>query len=169
MFKHLVQQYQSCCTAGLLATFLFPFCWCSIETSGPLYQLLFRFLLCIIKNNFGLVLFFILKLVMCIILKIITAFFLFWNVAHHGHISIEAIFRAVDSSLLSSLPVFEGHPLHVRHKQDWGRGFILLLPQTAALLESDADSDVIKPASSFVIKNRQTSCSIWCSMYRARS
>ena len=28
---------------------------------------------------------------------------------------------------------FEGHPLQVRHKQDWGRGFILLLPQTAVL------------------------------------
>ena len=26
------------------------------------------------------------------------------------------------------------YPLQVRHKQDWGRGFILLLPQTAACL-----------------------------------
>ena len=68
----------------------------------------------------------------------------------------------------SSLPSFEGHPLQVRYKQDWGRGFILLLPQTAALPESDAGSDAIKPASSFVIQNRQTSCSIWCPMYRAR-
>ena len=47
--------------------------------------------------------------------------------------------------------------LQVRHKQDWGRGFIILLPQTAALPESDAGSDVIKPASGFVIQNRQTS------------
>ena len=46
------------------------------------------------------------------------------------------------------------YPLQVRHKQDWGRGFIHLLPQTAALPESDAGSDVIKPASSFVIQNR---------------
>ena len=46
---------------------------------------------------------------------------------------------------------FEGHPFQVRHKQDWGRGFILLLPQTAKLPESDAGSGVIKPASSFVI------------------
>ena len=61
-------------------------------------------------------------------------------------------------SSLSSL--FEGHPLQVRHKQDWGRGFILLLPQAVALLESDAVSGVIKPASSFVIQNRQTSCSM---------
>ena len=60
------------------------------------------------------------------------------------------------------------YPLQVRHKQDWGRGFILLLPQTAALPGSDAGSDVIKPASSFVIQNRQTSCSMWCPMYRAR-
>ena len=61
---------------------------------------------------------------------------------------------------------FEGYPLRARHKQDWGRGFILLLPQTAALPESDAGSDVIKPALSFVIQNHQTSCSMWCSMYR---
>ena len=60
---------------------------------------------------------------------------------------------------------FEGYPLQVRHKQDWGPGFILLLPQTAALPESDAGSDVIKPASSFVIQNRQTSYSMWCPMY----
>ena len=25
------------------------------------------------------------------------------------------------------------HPLQFRHKQDWGRGFILLVPQTAVL------------------------------------
>ena len=54
----------------------------------------------------------------------------------------------------------ERYPLQVRHKQDWSRGFILLLPQTVALPESDAGSGVIKPASSFVIQNRQTSCSI---------
>ena len=60
------------------------------------------------------------------------------------------------------------YPLQVRHKQDWGRGFILLLPQTAALPGSDAGSDVIKPASSFVIQNHQTSCSMWCPMYRTR-
>ena len=60
------------------------------------------------------------------------------------------------------------YPLQVRHKQDWGRGFILLLPQTAALPGSDAGSDVIKPASSFVIQNRQTSCSMWCPMYKTR-
>ena len=49
-----------------------------------------------------------------------------------------------------------------------GRGFILLLPHAAVLPESDAASDVIKPASSFVIQNRQTSCSMWCPMYGAR-
>ena len=62
----------------------------------------------------------------------------------------------------------EKYPLQVRRKQNWGRGFILLLPQTATLSESDAGSGVIKPASSFVIQNRQTSCSMWCPMYRAR-
>ena len=56
----------------------------------------------------------------------------------------------VVSNLFHSSSSFEGHPLQVRHKQDWGRGFILLLPQTAALPESDAGSGVIKPASSFV-------------------
>ena len=64
---------------------------------------------------------------------------------------------------------FEGYPLQVRHKQDWGRRFILLLPQTAALPGSDAVSDVIKPASSFVIQNRQTSCSMWCHAVRTWS
>ena len=72
------------------------------------------------------------------------------------------------SLVSSSSSSFEGHPLQVRHKQDWGRGFILFLPQTAALPESDAGSDVIKPTSSFVIQNRQTSRSMWCLMYRAR-
>ena len=72
-----------------------------------------------------------------------------------------------DTEASSSSSSFEGHPLQVRHKQDWGREFILLLPQTAALSESDAGSGVIKPASSFVIQNRQTSCSMWCPMYRA--
>ena len=63
---------------------------------------------------------------------------------------------------------FEGYPLQVRHKQDWGRGFILLLAKTAALPESDAGSDVVKPASGFVIQNRHTSCSMWYPMYKAR-
>ena len=80
-----------------------------------------------------------------------------------GYCAIKSI-----SLYLSSSSSFEGHPLQVRHKQDWSRGFILLLPQTAALPESDADSGVIKPASSFFIQNRQTSCSMWCPMYRAR-
>ena len=30
----------------------------------------------------------------------------------------------------------KGYPLQVRHEQDWDRGFILLLPQTAALPRS---------------------------------
>ena len=79
-------------------------------------------------------------------------------------LSINTNFNA--SSLSSSS--FEGYPLQVRQKQDWGRGFILVLPQTAALPESDAGSNVIKPASSFVIRIRQTLCSMWCPMYGAR-
>ena len=54
----------------------------------------------------------------------------------------------------------EGHPLQVRHKQGWRRGFILLLPQVAVLHESNADNDGVKPASSFVIQNHQTLCSM---------
>ena len=76
------------------------------------------------------------------------------------------IFFKTQKCLSSSL--FEGYPLQVRYKQDWGRGFILLLPQAAELPESDAGSGVIKPASSFVIQNCQTSRSMWCPMYRAR-
>ena len=45
--------------------------------------------------------------------------------------------------MVNNLSSFEGYPLQVRHKQKWGRGFILLLPQTAAMPESDAGSGVI--------------------------
>ena len=62
----------------------------------------------------------------------------------------------------------EGHPLQVRHKQDWGREFIHSLPKAAVLPGLDAGSDIVKPASGFVIQNRQTSCSMWCPMYEAR-
>ena len=56
------------------------------------------------------------------------------------------------SSSSSPSSSFEGYPLQVRHKQDWGRWFILLLPQTAAPPESDAGSGVIKPVSSSSFK-----------------
>ena len=78
---------------------------------------------------------------------------------------LEEVLMHFHSLLLSSSSSFEGYLLQARHKQNWGQGFILLLPQTAVLPGSDAGSDVIKPASSFVIQNRQTSCSIWCPMY----
>ena len=60
------------------------------------------------------------------------------------------------------------YPLQVRHKQD--RGLILLLPQAAVGLQpgSDAGSDVVKTASSFVIQKPSDSCSMWCPMYAAR-
>ena len=48
------------------------------------------------------------------------------------------------------------------------RWFILLLSQAAVLPRPDADSDVVEPASGFVTKTCQTSCSIWCPMYGAR-
>ena len=66
------------------------------------------------------------------------------------------LFSAIDLTYTkSSSSSFKGYPLQVRHKQDWSRGCILLLPKDAAVPESDAGSDVIKPASSFVIQNRQ--------------
>ena len=46
----------------------------------------------------------------------------------------------------------ERHPLQCRHKQVWGREFILLLHQDAILPESDVGSNVVEPASSFVIQ-----------------
>ena len=73
-----------------------------------------------------------------------------------------------DEQICLSSSSLEGYPLQVRHKQDWGRGFILLLPQAAVLPGSDAGSNVIKPTSSFVIQNRLTSCSMWCPMYKTR-
>ena len=62
----------------------------------------------------------------------------------------------------------EKYSLQVRHKQNWSRGLILLLPRAAVLPGSDAGNDVIKPASSFVFQNRQALCSMWYPLYRAR-
>ena len=39
----------------------------------------------------------------------------------------------VQTKLVLSRRRLKGHPLQVRHEQDWGRGFILLLPQAALL------------------------------------
>ena len=47
----------------------------------------------------------------------------------------------------------EGHPLQVRHKQDWGQGFILLLLEAAVLPASDVGNDGVESASGFVILN----------------
>ena len=63
----------------------------------------------------------------------------------------------------SSSSSFEGYPLQVRHKQDWDRVFILLLPQTAALPESDAGSDVIKHrVSSYKTVRPHAPCGVRC-------
>ena len=48
----------------------------------------------------------------------------------------------------------KGHSLLFRHRQNWVRGFILLLPQAALLPGSDAGSDGVEQASGFVNKNR---------------
>ena len=65
-------------------------------------------------------------------------------------------------------PRLKGHPLQVKHKQDWGRRFIFLLPQVAVLPGSDAGSDDVETASSFVIQSCQTSCSLRFLMYGKR-
>ena len=57
--------------------------------------------------------------------------------------------------------------LFERASHDWGQGFILLLPPVGVLPGSDAGSDVVKPALSFVIQNHQTLCSMWCPIYGA--
>ena len=62
----------------------------------------------------------------------------------------------------------ENHPLQVSHKQNWGRGLILLLPQAAVMSEPDAGSDGVQLALGFVIQNCQNSCSVWYLMYGAR-
>ena len=50
----------------------------------------------------------------------------------------------------------EGHRLWVKHKQNWGQKFIVLLPQASALPGSDAaGSDGFETASGFVIKNQR--------------
>ena len=45
---------------------------------------------------------------------------------------------------------------------------LFLLSQVAVVPGSDADSDGVKPALSFVIQNPQTSCSVWCPTYGTR-
>ena len=49
--------------------------------------------------------------------------------------------------------------------QDQGRGCILLPPRAAALPRLDAGSGGVKPTSSCVIQNLQTSCSTWYMTY----
>ena len=65
----------------------------------------------------------------------------------------------------SSLSLLVRHSLRLSHKQEWGRGFILLQPEAAVLPGSDAGSDGAESALGFVIKNCQTSCSMWCPMH----
>ena len=68
------------------------------------------------------------------------------------------VFGWYSSSLLS----FEEVGTPGQTKTGMGPRVYPFIPQTAVLPESDAGSAVIKPASSFVIQNRQTSCSMWC-------
>ena len=51
---------------------------------------------------------------------------------------------------LSSL-YYGKHPIQVKHKQNWGQGFIHLLPQATVHPGSDAGSDGVEPTSDFVI------------------
>ena len=58
----------------------------------------------------------------------------------------------------------ERHQLWVKQKLAWGQEFILVLPQATALPGSDAGSHGVKSASSFVVKNHQTTYFMSCSM-----
>ena len=58
----------------------------------------------------------------------------------------------------------EGHRLWVKHKQSLGQRFILVLPEAATLPGSDAGSDVVEPATGFVIRPQtpfHVHCRLW--------
>ena len=59
------------------------------------------------------------------------------------------------------------HPNSIRAitNQSQGRGSILLPPRAAVRLRLDAGGGDVKPTSSCVIQNLQTSCSSWYMMY----
>ena len=54
------------------------------------------------------------------------------------------------------------HPRWVSHKQDWGRGFILLLPQADVPYGSDAGSDSVHRVSSSRTLRPRASCGARC-------
>ena len=60
------------------------------------------------------------------------------------------------TSLYNCRRRLEGHPLRIRHKQDWARGFILLQLQAAVMSGSNTGSDGVVPALVCFIKNRHT-------------
>ena len=62
------------------------------------------------------------------------------------------------------------HPNSIRAStnQSQGRESILLPPRAAVLPRLDAGSGGVKPTSSCVIQNLQTSCSFWYMMYQTR-
>ena len=63
---------------------------------------------------------------------------------------------------------WEGYLLRVSDKQDRGRGFILLLIQTALVPGSDDGSDGVELASGFATQNGPISCFMLRQMYGAR-
>ena len=62
--------------------------------------------------------------------NIALSVFFFW-------IDLLAFWFSLDSQLYNHCHCLKGHPLQVRHKQGWGQGFILLLPQAVVLPRSD--------------------------------
>ena len=60
----------------------------------------------------------------------------------------------------------EGHPSRSDTNRTEAEGLFFYYPRL--LPGSDAASDVVKPELSFVIQNRQTSCSMWCLIYEVR-
>ena len=55
--------------------------------------------------------------------------------------------------------------IRANNNQSHGRGSILLPPRAAVLPRLDAGNGGVKPTSSCVIQNLQTTCSSWYMMY----
>ena len=74
----------------------------------------------------------------------------------------------LQSWLSSSSSFRKGLHSRLATNRTGAEGLSFYYPRLLYRTELDAGSGVIKPASSFVIQNRQTSYSMWCPMYRAR-
>ena len=87
----------------------------------------------------------------------------------HIHSIFAACMVIIIHSKYSSSSFRRSYIFFMGHKKKLGpRVYILLLPQATILHGSDAGSDGVKPATDFVIQNRQILFSMWCLMYGTR-